>query len=184
MRVMGFDPSLSNFGMSKGNIVDGIWIPDTVGLITTAKGKNLKQVRKSSDDLRRCGELIGGLSDFVKDVDVVFVEVPHGSQSASAAYSKGVSHMAIATIQVPVIQCTAEEVKVAATGQKTASKKDMIDWAFGLYPDLDWLRARGKSDGDLTNANEHIADSMGAVHAGMNTPEFALAMRFSMEKAA
>lgn len=177
MRIMGFDPSLKNFGMSKGNLVNGVFVPDTVSLTQTEKGKDLKGVRKSSDDIRRCRVLFEGLSDFVKEVDVVFVEVPHGSQSASAAYSKGVSHMAIASIEVPVIQVTAEEVKVAAVGKKTATKAEMIDWAHGLYPDLDWLRARNNPNGALTSANEHIADSIGAVHAGMKTDEFRMACR-------
>ena len=76
--------------------------------------------------------------------------------------------MLIASISPAPIQVTPHEVKMASVGKKTASKREMIDWAYEKFPDAGWLFHSGK----LQNKNEHMADAIAIVYAGIQTNEF------------
>ena len=83
--------------------------------------------------------------------------------------SNGICVGILANSALPLIQVDPSEVKLATVGNRTASKADMIAWAVGLYPDADWLQDRS---GSLIAANEHLADAVASIHAGMKTSEF------------
>lgn len=174
--IAGFDPSMSSWGMFKmelhitnGKVVGYSY--KECKLIKTAKGKN-KSVRVNSDDLSRARTLNEGIKDFLSDVQAVCVEIPVGSQSAAAMKSYGMCVALLGTIDLPLIQVTPSEVKIAATGNKNATKKQMIDWAVSKLPDADWLINR--SNGSYTNDNEHLADAFASIVAGAKTDEFKL----------
>ena len=61
---------------------------------------------------------------------------------------------------------------LAATGSKTASKDDMITWAVSQYSDANWLTTKRGGHDIVTKKNEHLADAVAAVHAGMKTDLF------------
>lgn len=176
IRVVGFDPSLSNLGAFKADLVINDkgdvqnLIPIELALTKTSKSSN-KQVRVNSDDVERCRLLHNGLrSILTKDVELVFVELPVGSQSARSMASYGACISLIASIKnVPVIQLRPEELKLAACNNKKASKKDMIEWAVGHFPEANWLKSRS---GGILGDNEHIADALAAIVAGVSTHEF------------
>lgn len=177
LKIASIDPSLSNFGLAKGTIDISVEsFPVTLSelqLVETDTDKSARKVvRRNSEDLERARKLLRGMQRFIADVDMVFVEVPVGSQSARSMASYGICIGILASIGKPLIQVTPTEVKLAAVGSKTASKSEMIDWASGLYPDLNWLVSRGK----MTAKNEHLADAIGAIHAGVLTDEFARAV--------
>ncbi len=175
MRIMGIDPSFRNFGYAMSAYVDGSLHMEKIALVETAKGKNLKQVRKSSDDFRRAREQADGLLEMFRyDPHIVMVEVPHGSQSASGALSKGVCLGVLASINVPVVQLTEQEVKKGSIGKKNASKAEMIEWATALYPELEWPTYGGK----FQLKCEHMADAIATIHAGILTDEFQMASAF------
>jgi hypothetical protein len=71
---------------------------------------------------------------------------------------------------------TPTEVKLAATGNKNASKQEMIDWAVEAHPEASWLRHKRKGVMELTAANEHLADALAAIYAGVLTDQFKQAM--------
>jgi hypothetical protein len=49
----------------------------------------------------------------------------------------------------------------------------MIEAAFQTYPEANWLiGTKGKEKGKLIAKNEHMADAIAAIHAGVNTPVF------------
>lgn len=73
------------------------------------------------------------MKELEKDVNMVVVEVPVGSQSARSMASYGICIGILASITKPMIQVTPTEVKMATVGSKTASKQDMIDWATSAY---------------------------------------------------
>ena len=177
MRIAGVDPSLSNFGMAKGNLDfdQGHPVFDLAELFlqeSKSDKANAKVVRKNSDDLNRARSLHDAMQEFIKDVDLVIVEVPVGSQSARAMASYGVCVGLLASIAQPLIQVTPSEVKLAAVGSKTASKAEMITWATEMYPDAKWLRHKQKGQWKLGNKNEHLADAVAAIHAGLATENF------------
>lgn len=171
LSIAGLDPSLSNLGMCKGelNLQTGVLESVTLELIET-KPSNQKTVRKNSQDIERARDLYQGLHRFLTGVQAVCVEVPHGSQSARAMASYGVCIALLASLPHPLIQVTAEQVKLATVGHKTASKQAMMKWAYDWFPDTNWATHNGKR----TNKNEHLADALAAIKAGVLTPEFEL----------
>lgn len=174
MKVMGIDPSLRNMGFAIGNLaIEGgagvITNVSEVELVCTEKSKQ-KGVRVNSDDFTRARTLSNNLDRLIKkhQPKIIFIEMPHGSQSAASMKSYGICLGVLAQIRLPIVQLRAEEVKVLTVGTKTATKQEMIDWATGLYPSINWLR-QGKR---ITQANEHLADACGSLHAGVQVQQF------------
>lgn len=175
LRIAGFDPSMKNFGLVKADLdMDRGFLENLEMCLvtTTVDTKNKKLVRKNVLDLERSQKLFKDTKAFFKDVDVICVELPVGSQSANAMKSYGVCIALTAALEIPLIHLTATEVKLAGHGTKTATKKQMIDWAVSEYPDAPWLRYKSKGVMTLNNANEHLADALGAIHAGVLTEQF------------
>lgn len=174
IKFIGIDPSLSNLGLCSGKLSPSMTslLPDDIKLIRTYKSKD--KIRKSADDYNRCRLLYNGVMDFYNSVqpDVIFTEMPIGSQSASAMKGYGVCIMLMASLPTPLIQVTPAEVKMAATGCRKASKADMIKWASSCWEDLPWMKVKRKGSLVLTNHNEHLADSLGAVAAGLHTADW------------
>lgn len=173
--VLAIDPSMSNFGLVLAQLdpLTGqiVGVP-LLRLVATKPSANKKTVRKSSDDLRRAREIHEGLRDWVAKADLVCSEMPLGSQNASAMKSVGMCLGILGSITKPLIQVMPEEVKLASVGTKTASKAEMIEWAYTQQPAAAWLRKRGKGEQPLTNANEHLADALAVIHASVRTDDF------------
>jgi Holliday junction resolvasome RuvABC endonuclease subunit len=167
-----------------------------LGLAQTAKDQG-KAVRVSSDRLRRAQELHEALHEAIGryGAQVAFAEIPGGNtQSATAAYSLGIAVGVLASCSIPIIEVSPMEVKAAVAGrkvQKGASKAEVIAWAEKHWPEAPWMRATGRATvkrplapgsketitvslpaGRLTNDNEHLADAMATVAAGIDTPAF------------
>lgn len=177
--VLGIDAAFSNMGFCMANLdTDALDIQvDRLHLAKTVAGAHKKEVRKSSDDLRRATELYKELQAMCSTVSkegrmpvIGFCEVPHGSQSARSSWGLGIATGVLAASPVRLIQLTALEVKMATVGKKDASKDEMIQWAYNRYPKANWLRWKG----ELTAANEHLADAVAAVYAGVRTSEFSI----------
>jgi len=171
--VAGLDGSLRNFGIVKGYYDTESQKLDIAAmyLIQTEKSKN-KQVRASSDNLARAQRIATNLQDLLRDTAVVFLEVPSGGQSYTAVLGFGITIGLYASLVVPVVEVSPSETKLAAVGTKTASKQEMIEWAVGQFPDADWRKRKLKGEMVLTNDNEHLADSVAIIHAGIRTPSF------------
>jgi len=169
MRVLSIDPSLRNTCLVYSEIGDsGIRIVDSV-TIETEKSKQ-KQVRASSDLIQRCDVLHRGVQEYIErwNPEIIFVETPSGSQSASGMKNYGVSCYLIATLRPRAIEVTPTEVKKATVGTKTASKHDMITWAFEKHPEAPWTL---RNDFPLAK-QEHMADAIAIIYAGMKTPAY------------
>lgn len=182
IRFISVDTSMSNLGIALGSYetADNTYLVENVFLVHT-EPSNIKQVRKSAQDYERCRTLYTRLHQAIKDWQpfIAFAEMPTGSQSANGMKSYGISLMLIGTITVPVIQVTPQEVKVAATNNKQATKADMIAWAHKKWPHLPWLTVKRGGLDQLTAANEHLADACAAVEAGMRTQQWLQAVAIS-----
>lgn len=175
---LSIDPSLANTAAVLGTYntdTKEINIEESF-LFQTEKTK-AKQVRASSDLIERCKHLNNSIHEVLikKHVDVIFAETPSGSQSADGMKNYGVSCMLLATLIPEPIQVTPIEVKVKSVNNKKASKQDMIDWAYALYP---YKHLWHFHSGKLTLKNEHIADAIAVVHAGITTPQFSQVTAF------
>ena len=188
IKVVGLDAERKNVGIVEARLVftdRARLVVDNLTLVQTEKSKS-KQVRVSSDDVRRAQEIAEALRRPLLDASFFFSEIPTGAQSARAAKLLGMATGIIACSNVyldrPLIEVSPTEVKLASVGKKTASKDEMVEWAVAKYPDLNWLRyeRNGKTykAGDLMLDNEHLADGIAIIHAGVRTAAFkqALAM--------
>lgn len=192
IRIAGLDGSKRNFGIAIMDLdVDTLelTVADLV-LIKTEKDKN-KQVRKSSDNLKACQELSAGILSATASCTACFFEVPSGGQSADACMSFGMViglyGMIEPVLGIPSIEVSPSETKLAAVGTRTASKQEMIEWASERFPNAPWRMRKLKGAMVPTNDNEHLADAVAIVYAGIKTPAFktTLAMlRASTPKAA
>lgn len=175
LKVVGFDPSLRNWGYSIGNLLiqnSKISLEiETSGVIQPELSKN-KQTRVNSEDINRANFLFAHANQKIIDskAKLVFVEVPVGSQSARAMASYGICVGilgAIRSVSAHFFEVTPSEVKLAVANNKTASKQEMIDQIVNWHPEINWPSNKGK----ITSSKaEHIADSVGAIYAGLKLP--------------
>lgn len=176
--VVGFDPSMRNWGIASGDLdlITGILSTPKLSIISV-KDIDGKQVRKNSQDLHIASQLGKAALSEARKAKAVFVEVPVGSQSARAMASYGICVGILGVIQsegIPLIEVSPVEVKVAFTGNKNATKDDMIQEALNLYPEAEFPRHNGKLN--MAKA-EHVADAIATIHAGAITPLFQNLMR-------
>lgn len=175
IKVIGFDPSMSNFGVAQCTVdlsTDEISVTNLI-LIGT-KGESNKGVIKVSDDLRRAREVFAGMTDACKGYSLAISEIPLGNAAVynNAILSAGLVTGVLGGCPIPIIQVFPQDVKMVATGARNGDKAQVIDWAMSLYPNANWLtRKRGGKLVPIA-ANEHLADAIAAVHAGVRTQQF------------
>lgn len=173
IKIIGIDPALNNFGLAQATLdldtldirIDKLMLPQT-------GSENAKTVRKNSDDLRRAKILYDNMVEACKGASFAIAEVPVGSQSARAMASYGICVGVLAGCPIPLIQVMPSEVKLAAVGYKTATKDEMIEWAMNKYPYANWLMRKSKGAMVPINDNEHLADAVAAIEAGIKTEQF------------
>ena len=175
--IVGLDPSMNNFGMVKltMNLDTGELTTPTLFLSESLDQSDSKSVRQNSKDLNTAKKHYHALKEFLIGADLVIAEIPVGSQTARAMASYGMCIGLLASIEASLIQVTPSEVKIAATNSKTATKAEMIDWAFNKFPNANWTTTKRSGNLVLTAKNEHLADALAAVYAGLSTSEFKLA---------
>lgn len=179
MKIVGIDPSLRNFGIVKADLdlnTMEFKVTDMRLVESEDNAKKAKTVRKNSDDLRRARLLHEGFVDACKDASFAFIEVPVGSQSARAMASYGICIGVLAACPIAMIQVTPTEVKLAGTGERTATKGEMIEAAVEAHPYAPWLTRKSGGQRVLMNDNEHLADATFAIAAGIKTDEFKAAV--------
>lgn len=177
MKIMGFDPSMNNWGVVAGFYDPGTAKVKAVESIVIQPNKLLekkKTVRKNVQDIDHA-LMLGQRITYVLSVwkpQALFIEVPVGSQNARAMCSYGMCIGLTALIKelgYPFFTVTPTEVKLAMGQSKSASKQDMIDAAVNLHPDLNWPR---KGSAIIKSQAEHIADAVGAMYAGVGLTDF------------
>lgn len=188
VRVVGQDPSMNNWGLVAADVDfdNDCKIEVVEMLVVTNLKKNIKQnktVRRSTLDLERTRDLSKEVQGFIAKHEPKFtmIEVPHGSQNATSMKGYGICLGILGSIRVPMIQLTEGECKIHAVNKKSASKAEMIDWAMSHYPDAGWKMR--KSKGEMVSVdgyNEHLADALAALEAGLYTDQFINTMEMAI----
>lgn len=180
--VMGLDPSLSNLGAVKLSVTldlaDSCIVTDFKYLsmeLSETKPAKKKISNKNVEDLERAHIHKEFLKRMLKDVDFCFVELPTGSQSARAMASYGICIGLFAWVEVPYFVLTPTELKLAACNRRTATKEEMISWAFKQLPEGDWIKGNTQV---ALKKNEHLADALAAIVAGIKSQVFKKSMLF------
>ena len=186
IKIVGIDPALANFGLAEVTLnMENLTFHVDKLILPQSESENGKTVRKNSDDLRRAQILHRGMMNACEGAAFAIAEIPVGSQSARAMASYGICVGVLASCPVSLIQVTASEVKLAATGYKNATKDEMIEWAMHKYPYANWLMRKSKGVIVPVAANEHLADALAAIEAGIKTDQFKQAISiFASLKAA
>ena len=181
--VVGFDPSLKNWGIAEAilDLDSGVLSTPVLSVIQPRDGTGKKQVRKNSLDLERAEQLASGAFAAAEKAKVIFVEVPVGSQSARAMASYGICLGILSSLRtkgMEIIEVSPDENKMVFTGSKTATKELMIATATETYPDANWPTEMEKGKRRIiVSKAEHMADAVAAIHAGVQTPMFQNLMR-------
>ena len=173
--VLGMDPSFSNWGYAKGTLnlktmkltIDSMWTTKT----EPPKGKK-KGVRVSSVDLERSRALNEALEEACEGVQIAFVEVPSGSQSASGMKGYAVCIGTLGSCSVPMVELSENDCKMRTVGKKSATKRELITWAFERHPEAPWDMRNGEPQAN----NEHMADAINAIYAGLDDQQFKSAL--------
>ena len=182
--VVGFDPSLRNWGIAKGVLIQSQkmqlridWLDVIQPVLPTGK-----QVRQNSLDLESAKQLCEGAWKAAQGAHAIFVEVPVGSQSARAMASYGICVGvlgALRTSGVPFFEVTPTEVKLASAGKKTATKAEMIEWGVKQHPEAQWPTYLSNGTIKISEAKaEHMADAIAAIYAGIACNSFQQMLSF------
>lgn len=175
LTVVGFDPSLNNWGIARGNltIANGGQL-DIVALdVIQPTFSDSKQVRNNSKDLDRAEQLARGAMAAAQGADAIFVEVPHGSQSARAMASYAICIGVLGALRaqgIPFFELSEGEVKYTTLGKKgKTTKQEMINWAMRMQPNAPWPYHNGAINASKA---EHMADATGTIYAGLRDKLF------------
>lgn len=174
VKIAGLDPSMSNFGVVFGelDITTGQVVRiERMELIQTESGDK-KSVRVNSDDLRRASEIWKRAKPIINQAQLVFCELPVGSQSSRAQTSYGICIGVLACVDKPLIQVTPIEIKQFVAGRKTTTKEEIITWATQKHPEAPWIKRKEKGVEKYVNKNEHLADAIAAIYTGIQTDQY------------
>lgn len=173
IKVVGFDPSLRNWGIAKGTfdlVTKEIKVTE-LDIIQPVLSVS-KQIRQNSLDIESSKVLFDKAAKYLIEADIAFIEVPVGSQNARAMASYGICVGVIGSLEAsikPMIQLTPLEVKMASVGSKTATKEQMIQWAVSKHSEANWPKQRNAV---IKSTAEHMADAVAAIHAGVISTPF------------
>ena len=177
LRILGADPSFSNWGLAQG-VYDPVTSKLTItglDVIKPVLNKD-KQTRQNSIDIERSKQLSKGFIDAIRQSDVIAAEIPHGSQSARAMASYGVCIGILGMVcnmRVPLIQVNAIETRKVITGKKEATKAQAIAWAMAKHPEAPWpMKTVQGVTSVVEGTAEHMADAIAAIYAAMETDTF------------
>jgi Holliday junction resolvasome RuvABC endonuclease subunit len=157
MSLLCLDIAFASMGwavMEKGKVLK-------CGTIKTEKTKN-KQTRVSDDRAWRAAILSKELNEIIVDnnVGAVVGELPSGSQNAIAAnllgMAMGVVVGVIESNGLPVEWISPTDSKKYATGKRSASKEEVMQWCRDKHPYFDFPKFK--------NVFEHVADAIMAYH--------------------
>lgn len=177
--VMGLDGSLANFGIAVATLdTDTNEIIEVKDLILS-KSKPNKKLKRAEDDFARFNQHWDCIRNTATkyDVKVMYGEIPSGAQDARAAFAFGgiTAMLGGLALDYDLTTVTPAEVKVAATGDRHADKEDIIEEMHSRFPTAPWITSKRENKMNittssglfLTNANEHLADSIGVILAGV-----------------
>lgn len=183
IKIIAQDPSMSNWGLVAATFNTDTGKVEINEMMTIHKNKLEKSVKKalrvSNIDLNVARDLSKGINSFFDKYKPAFtiVEIPHGSQSSASMKGYGICLGLLGAVNTQMIQMTEMECKVNALGKRTATKKEMIAYAMAKHPEAKWHRRMFK--GELVGVdgkNEHIADAIAALYAGLESDQFKAAI--------
>jgi len=159
VKIVGIDPALRNTGIVSADLINNDIKINYVKLIETT---TLNEKPKAVDDYKRINFIYNNLRLIIDNHDLIIAEFPIGSQSSRAMVSYATSISILACFNKPIIPVTPNDIK-KYIGIKNASKSDSINYVRQHYPNFPFILKNNK----ILNKNEHLADAMIAILAGI-----------------
>lgn len=183
MRIVGFDPSMRNWGIASGFFTPSTGEIEIVTLdVINAIVNKGKQTRQNSEDLDVAMQLSQFAMAAAMNAQAIFVEVPVGSQSARSMMSCGLCIGVLGALRAsgkPFFEVNPSEVKLATGLSRTASKAQMIEWAMKKYPNAPWpMKTEKGVQSVVLGKAEHMADACASIEAGIISKPFQQALAF------
>lgn len=170
LKIVGCDPSWRNWGIAIGDVslaTGDLKITDMRVILTGIKEDHTK--RKSQLDIESAELLCEGVRKAIDGADIVTVEVPYGSQNASAAKGQGICMGVLGSVKEDhFVYVTPQSVK-KIIGDPKATKGDVVRWCVARHPEAPWPMHQGKVN--ISKA-EHMADAIVSIYAASQTKEF------------
>ncbi len=168
-RVMGVDPGFANTGIVGVEFDKDLHDSRIIykALVRTQKSAKKLNIRKNSDAQRRHSEVGMAFNRALGIIqpDVISMESVSFVRNASTMCNIGGAwyglYYMVLGLPIHMVDYTPQELKVAATGKKTASKQDMIDAVEAQWP------GQMKWDDITKSKREHVADAAIAAWAAI-----------------
>ena len=184
MILLGLDPGFANFGYAKVRYGQGYFKIAEMGVIETQK--DTRKVLNSVDNVKRAGQIHLALraliwttwetGELVRVVDALCVEAQSWPRNAGSAAKVAMAWGVIASIcadwELPLVQRSPQQIKMAVVGSRKASKAEMAATLAGRYPEV--LTALS---GVPQSRREHPYDALGAVVASLDDEVIKMGMR-------
>lgn len=189
LKVLGFDPSLNNWGYCLGKVTynfdskDIYFKVSDVGVFTKKEDKTIKYVNEK--DFFRAKEIFSKTIYLLDDIDIIVAEIPVGSQSARAMASYGICLGLLSTL--PVMSPNSyfffinpKDLKKKSVGHITATKQEIISWVSTNYPEVNFPKKTIKNVSSIiASKSEHMADAVCAVHAVLDNISTTIQQRYN-----
>lgn len=168
--IIGIDTGFASFGVAdlqfgSGGVLELL----RATVLRTEKSVKKREILASSDNLRRVAELSAGLSKWLDDDDDVVAiccESMSLPRQASTSCKIGLSFGMLGALaqqrDIPILQVSPQNLKLAVAGSKSATKDEVIAAVSKQFPKTPWPKAKG--------LHEHMADAIGAVIACLQHP--------------
>jgi len=153
--ILANDPSLTGWGwvviQPNGMIID-------VGCIRTEPQAKKRRIRKGDDIIRRIHELNTALLRVIRKyrIDYIISELPHGSQTASAATMigivSGIAQTLSDTLEIPIEWYSENDAKKEILGKNSATKAEVKEAVDAIFDKVPWTNKKYK--------DEAIADAL------------------------
>jgi len=132
-RVLGLDPGFATCGYALVDLTrkDGAPFVDvrSLGTLRTAKADKKRKVLAADDNLRRAQELIRALYPLASNAQAIVAESMSFPRNSAAAAKMAMCWGIVATLaemnDLPIVQATPKEIKIAVAGVGTATKEDV-----------------------------------------------------------
>lgn len=170
---------MSNWGICKATL-DVQTLQFTVDdlILAETESETKKGVIKQSGDIRRAKIVKEAMIEACEDASFAISEIPFCNPAgyAGANFNSGLVTGVLAACPIPLIQVFPAEVKFKATGIRSATKDEMIAWAMKRFPDAPWRMRTLKGKQVPTKANEHLADAVASINAGLDSQQLLQAL--------
>ncbi|TXH57453.1 MAG: hypothetical protein E6Q97_04430 [Desulfurellales bacterium] len=179
MHLIGLDIAFVNTGVVSVHVDENNQVLlNSCYVIETEKNQTSEKVSSTLDNVRRAQIIHEGLRETLDEVRpvAVIVESMSWPRNAASAIKMAMAWGAIAPLlkNYPVIEVSPQDIKLLATGKRSATKQEVERGVLNLLPSSAWARDVVETHVQKASLREHCYDALGAVLAAQRTEKYRL----------